>query len=78
MDALILEAAVIDADVVVEFGQASIHMLGPGFAPMLQKRRAVPVPRLGAEAIHADLPKGQHHMGMGLRQAVLADVAVDV
>ena len=49
--------AVIDADVVVEFGQAGVHMLRPGLAPVLQQRRAVPVPRLGAEAVSADLPQ---------------------
>ncbi|MNT38950.1 hypothetical protein D3C72_1751630 [compost metagenome] len=68
----------IDADVVVEFGQARVHMLGPGFAPVFKQGGAVPVSRLGAEALGAHLPQRQHHMGMRLWETVLADVAVDV
>ena len=81
-DALRFQTAMVDPRVDVEFGQALIGDLGPAFAPALDHLGPVPVSDLLAKTalvpIHADLAHGQHDMGVGLGQAVLADVPMHV
>ncbi len=48
-DPLRFEAAVIDPRIDVEFGEALIDMIGPAFAPLLDKLGAVPVAELLTE-----------------------------
>ena len=50
-DALRLKAAMVDARVDVEFGQALIGKFGPTFAPALHHLRAVPVPHFWAKTV---------------------------
>ena len=69
-DALRLEAAMVDARVDVEFGQALVGKLGPAFAPALDHLGAVPVPHLRAKTVLVHRAHGQHDMGMGFGHAV--------
>src|SRR3546814_7552204 len=48
--------------------------LGPGHAPFLQQRRAVPLAHLLAEALRANLAHRQHDMRVRLGLPVLAHV----
>ena len=50
-DALRFQAAMVDARVDVEFGQALVGELGPAFAPALHHLGAVPVPHLRAKTV---------------------------
>ncbi len=77
-DALRFQAAMVDARVDVEFGQALVGKLGPAFAPALDHLGAVPVPHLGAKAVLVHRAHGQHDMGMGFGQAVFADVPMHI
>ena len=77
-DALFFQAAMIDACIAIESGQALVHMLRPGLAPMAEQLRAVPVADLGAKAILRHLAQAQHHMGMGLGFAIGADIPMDI
>src|SRR3546814_16980768 len=47
-------------------------MIGPGHAPFLQQRRAVPLAHLLAEALRANLAHRQHDMRVRLGLPVLA------
>src|SRR3546814_4778562 len=49
-------------------------MIGPGHAPFLQQRRAVPLEHLLAEALRANLAHRQHDMRVRLGLPVLAHV----
>src|SRR3546814_6244820 len=49
-------------------------MTGPGHAPFLQQRRAVPLAHLLAEALRANLAHRQHDMRVRLGLPVLAHV----
>ena len=77
-DALRFEAAMVDARVDVEFGQALIGKLGPAFAPALDHLRAVPVPHLLAKTVLVHRAHGQHDMGMGFGHAVLGHVPMHI
>ena len=77
-DALRFEAAMVDARVDVEFGQALIGELGPAFAPALDHLRAVPVPHLLAKTVLVHRAHGQHDMGMGFGHAVLGHVPMHI
>ena len=77
-DALRFQAAMVDARVDVEFGQALVGKLGPAFAPALDHLGAVPVPHLLAEAVFVHGSHGQHDMGMGLGRAVLGHVPMHI
>ena len=81
-DALCFQAAMVDARVDVEFGQALVGKLRPAFTPALDHLGAVPVPHLRAEAvlvaIHADLAHRQHDMGVGFGQAVLGHIPMHI
>ena len=70
-DALRFQAAMVDARVDVEFGQALVGKLGPAFAPALDHLGAVPVPHLRAKTVLVHRAHGQHDMGMGFGHAVL-------
>ena len=50
-NALCFQAAMVDARVDVEFGQALVGELGPAFAPALDHLGAVPLPHLLAKAV---------------------------
>ena len=77
-DALRFEAAMVDARVDVEFGQALIGKLGPAFAPALDHLGAVPVPHLLAKTVLVHRAHGQHDMGMGFGHAVLGHVPMHI
>ena len=77
-DALRFEAAMVDARVDVEFGQALIGDLRPAFAPALDHLRAVPVPHLLAKTVLVHRAHGQHDMGMGFGHAVLGHVPMHI
>ena len=77
-DALRFKAAMVDARVDVEFGQALIGKLGPAFAPALDHLRAVPVPHLLAKTVLVHRAHGQHDMGMGFGHAVLGHVPMHI
>ena len=77
-DALRLQAAMVDARVDVEFGQALVGKLGPAFAPALDHLGAVPVPHLLAEAVFVHGSHGQHDMGVGLGRPVLGHVPMHI
>ena len=77
-DALRLQAAMVDARVDVEFGQALVGKLGPAFAPTLDHLGAVPVPHLLAEAVFVHRSHGQHDMGMGFGRPVLGHVPMHI
>src|SRR3546814_2668504 len=51
-----------------------VDMIGPGHAPFLQQRRAVPLAHLLAEALRANLAHRQHDMRVRLGLPVLAHV----
>ena len=70
-DALRLQAAMVDARVDVEFGQALIGEFRPALAPALDQLGAVPVPHLRAKTVLVHRAHGQHDMGMRLGAAVL-------
>src|SRR3546814_6995218 len=53
VDALRLQRPVIYAGVYIQLGQPLVDMIGPGHAPFLQQRRAVPPAHLLAEALRA-------------------------
>jgi hypothetical protein len=71
-DALFFQAAMVDACVNVEFGKAFVGKLGPAFPPELDHFGAVPLPHLRAETVLVHGPHGQHDIGVGLGQAILA------
>ena len=77
-DALRFQAAMVDARVDVEFGQALIGDLRPAFAPALDHLRAVPVPHLLAKTVLVHRAHGQHDMGMGFGHAVLGHVPMHI
>ena len=51
LDALRLQAAVIDARVDIEFGKALVDVIGPALAPLLEQLGPVPLAHLRAEAV---------------------------
>src|SRR6185312_6894101 len=77
-DALCFQAAMVDARVDVEFGQALVGDLGPAFAPSLEHLRAVPVSYLLAKTVLVHSAHGEHDMGMWLWHAVLGHVPMHI
>jgi hypothetical protein len=69
---------VIDAGVYVEFGETRIDMVRPALAPILDKRRAVPVSCLAAETVRADLAQAEHDMGVGLGLSIRAFIPMHI
>jgi len=53
-------------------------MVRPARAPLLDKRRAVPVPYLAAETLRADFPHGEHDMSGRLGLSVGALIAMHI
>ncbi len=54
VNALGLQAAVIDPRIDIELGQPAIDVLGPGFAPVVQELDLIPLAHLGTEAIFSN------------------------
>ena len=77
-DALRFKAAMVDARVDVEFGQALVGKLGPAFAPTLDHLGAVPLPHLRTEAVLVHGSHGQHDMGVGLGRPVLGHIPMHI
>ena len=68
----------VDGRVNIEFGQPFVDMLGPAFAPLFKLLGLVPCADLLPKAIFIHFAHGQHDMGMGLGEAVRADVPMDI
>jgi len=78
IDALRFQAAMIDARINIELGEAFIDVLGPALAPLLDQLGAVPVAHLRAEAVGIDLAHGEHHVRVRLGESIGADVPMDI
>ena len=78
VDALRLQAAMIDPRINIQLGQPLVDMIGPCLAPLLQERVTVPLPHLLAEPLRPYLAHRQHDMGVRLWLAVLPHVPMHV
>src|SRR3546814_18748626 len=78
VDALRLQRPVIYTGVYIHLGQPLVDMIGPGLAPFLQQRRAVPLAHLLADALRSNLAHLQHDMSVRLGFIVLAQYPMDI
>ena len=78
IDALRRQRAVVDPRVYIQFGQPFIDVIGPRLAPLLQERRAVPVPHLLTKALRPYVAHRQHDMRMRLGLPVLPHIPMHI
>lgn len=65
VDALVFEAAMVDARLEAVLLEGAVLVLGPAFPPVFDQGFLVPVPVLGAKSVALDdVAHGQQHMGM--------------